>query len=226
MLRSSVKSPGTDGPDAVADEIEVIVVDDHLGVRRGVELLLREAGVRVAGVAAELNEARALLARRRYDVVLMDIHLGSENSLGLVEELMARDPHAAVVFYTGYTGPDAGLGDAVRVGARGFVLKSSPAPRLIAALRCVAGGGTFIDEDLAAHLSAGTDPSRLERLSPREREILDLLADGMTGQGIASSLFLSPETVRTHVRNATTKLGAKTRVQAVALVVAARGSFM
>lgn len=209
-----------------SDQIEVIVVEDHLGIRKGVELLLRDAGMRVAGVASQLDEARGLLERRRHNVALLDIHLGSENALGLVEEVMERDPYAAVVLYTGFTGPDAGLGEAVRVGARGFVLKASPAPRLIAALRCVAAGGTYIDEDLAAYLTAGADASRLVRLSPREREILDLLADGMTGQAIASSLFLSPETVRTHVRNATTKLGAKTRVQAVALVVEARGSMM
>ena len=142
----------------------------------------------------------------------------------MVEELLLSDPEAAVVLYTGYTGPEAGLDEAVRVGARGFVLKSSPAPKLIEAIRCVAAGGTYIDADLAAHLSAGANPSRLARLSPREREILDLLAEGLTGQAIASRLFLSPETVRTHVRNATTKLGAKTRVQAVALAVRARGS--
>lgn len=224
MVRPTVTTPGTDARRVEADQIEVIVVDDHLGIRKGVELLLRDAGMRVAGVAAELEEARALLARRRHDVALLDVHLGSDNSLGLVEELMARDPQAAVVLYTGYTGPEARLGDAVRVGARGFVLKSSPAPRLIGALRSVAAGGTYIDEDLAQHLSAGADPSRLVRLSPREREILDLLSEGLTGQAIASRLFLSPETVRTHVRNATTKLGAKTRVEAVALVVAARGS--
>jgi DNA-binding NarL/FixJ family response regulator len=209
-----------------AEQIEVIVVDDHLGIRKGVELLLRDAGMRVAGVASGLAEARALLARRRHDVALIDIHLGSENSLALVEEMMARDPQAGVVLYTGYTGPDAGLGEAVRVGARGFVLKSSPAPVLIDALRAVAAGGTWVDVDLAAHLSAGANLSRLARLSPREREILGLLSEGLTGQAIASSLFLSPETVRTHVRNATAKLGAKTRVQAVALAVSARASLI
>jgi len=226
MSRPTVSTPGTGTLQVESDQIEVIVVDDHLGIRKGVELLLRDAGMRVAGVASGLEEARALLARRRHDVALLDVHLGGENSLGLVEEVMSRHPQAGIVLYTGYTGPDAGLADAVRVGARGFVLKSSPAPVLIAALRAVAAGGTYIDVDLAAHLSAGADLSRLARLSPREREILDLLAAGLTGQAIASSLFLSPETVRTHVRNATTKLGAKTRVQAVALVVRARGSLM
>jgi DNA-binding NarL/FixJ family response regulator len=213
---------GLDGLQLADEQIEVIVIDDHLGIRKGVELLLGQAGMRVAGVASHLEEARALLARRRHDVALIDVHLGSDSSVGLVEELLRRDPHAAIVLYTGYIGADAGLAEAVRAGARGFVLKSSPAPLLIHALRAVAAGGSYIDPDLASVLSHDADSSRLGKLSPREREILNLLADGLTGQAIAERLFLSPETVRTHVRNAMTKLGAKTRVQAVALVVQER----
>ena len=202
------------------EEIEVIVVDDHLAMRKGVELLLRQEGMRVAGVAGTLAEARGLLERRRHDVALIDVHLGADNAVVLVEELLRRDPDAAIVLYTGYTARNEGLEDAVRVGARGFVLKSSPPPRLIDALRLVAAGGTYVDPDLATALAADADASRLDALSPREREILELLAEGLNGHAIAKRLFLSPETVRTHVRNATTKLGAKTRVQAVALVVA------
>lgn len=202
-----------------SEHIEVIVVDDHLSMRKGIELLLRQEGLRVVGVAGGLAEARALLERRRHDVALIDVHLGADSAVGLVEEVLRRNPDAAIVLYTGFTGPDAGLEDAVRVGARGFVLKSSPPPRLIEALRVVAGGGAYVDPDLAAVLSQGSEVSRLGLLSPREREILDLLAEGLNGHAIAERLFLSPETVRTHVRNATTKLGAKTRVQAVALTV-------
>jgi DNA-binding NarL/FixJ family response regulator len=206
-----------------AEQLEVIVVDDHLTMRRGVELLLREAGMRVAGVAGSLDEARAVLSRRRYDVALLDVHLHAQSSVVLVEELLRADPSAPIVLYTGYTGPESGLHDAVRAGARGFVLKSSPAQRLIDALRSVAAGGTYIDPELAGLLAEGGELRRLATLSPREREILALLADGLTGQTIAERLFLSPETVRTHVRNATSKLGATTRVQAVALVVRGRG---
>ncbi len=207
-----------------AEQLEVIVVDDHLTMRRGVELLLREAGLRVAGVAGSLDEARAVLSRRRYDVALLDVHLQEQSSVVLVEELLRADPNAPIVLYTGYTGPDSGLHDAVRAGARGFVLKSSPPQRLIDALRSVAAGGTYIDPELAGLLSEGGELQRLATLSPREREILSLLADGLTGQTIAERLFLSPETVRTHVRNATSKLGARTRVQAVALIVRGRGT--
>lgn len=205
------------------DQIEVIVVEDHLAMRRGIELLLRSEGLRVAGVASQVGEARALLARRRHDVALIDVRLGHESAIGLVEELLRRDPNAAIVLYTGYTDPTSGLAEAVHAGTRGFVLKSSPAQRLIDALRIVAAGGHYVDLDLAAQLSAGAELSRLTTLSPREDEILGLLAGGLTGHAIAVRLFLSPETVRTHIRNATTKLGAATRVQAVAMMVRGRG---
>ena len=206
------------------EQLEVIVVDDHLAMRRGIELLLREAGFRIAGVAGTLDEARTVLSRRRFDVALLDVQLGDENSVGLVEDLLARDPTAPIVLYTGYTGADSALHDAVRAGARGFVLKTSPAFRLTEALRAVAQGGTYVDPDLAAQIAEGGELSRLGSLSPRELEVLELLADGLNGQRIAERLFLSPETVRTHVRNATGKLGARTRVQAVAMVVRGRGS--
>ena len=206
----------------MTEPLEVIVVEDHLAMRGGIELLLRGEGLRIAGVASGVDEARALLGRRRHDVALIDVHLGEESAVGLVEELLRADPRAAIVLYTGYT--DSGLGDAVRAGARGFVLKSSAAPRLIAALRSVAAGGHYVDPDLAAQLSAGRQLSRLKALSPRETEILGLLAEGLNGQAIADQLFLSPETVRTHVRNATVKLGARTRVQAVAMLVSSRST--
>jgi DNA-binding NarL/FixJ family response regulator len=140
----------------------------------------------------------------------------------LVEDLLREDPAVPIVLYTGFTGSDALLHEAVRAGARGFVLKASPAPRLTDALRAVAAGGTYVDPELAGQLTVDGEMQRLGALSSREREVLELLADGLNGQMIAERLFLSPETVRTHVRNATTKLGARTRVQAVAMVVRRR----
>jgi DNA-binding NarL/FixJ family response regulator len=206
------------------EELEVIVVDDHLAMRRGIELLLREAGFRIAGVASTLDEARSVLSRRRFDVALLDVQLGQQSSVGLVEDLLRDDPSAPIVLYTGYTGSDSKLHEAVRAGARGFVLKTSPAPRLTTALRAVATGGTYVDPELAGQLAEDCELQRLNALSARELEVLELLADGLNGQMIAERLFLSPETVRTHVRNATSKLGARTRVQAVAMVVRGRRS--
>jgi DNA-binding NarL/FixJ family response regulator len=203
-------------------QLSVIVVEDHLAMRKGIKLLLRGEGFRIAGVAGHVDEARALLERRHYDVALIDVHLGAESSLELVESLLRRDPEAPIVLYTGYTDSEACLTDAVRTGARGFVLKASSATHLIDALRIVAAGGTYVDPGLAVLLSRGARPSRLAVLTVREREILGMLAEGLTGQAIAGSLFLSPETVRTHIRNATTRLGARTRVQAVAMMVQSR----
>jgi DNA-binding NarL/FixJ family response regulator len=104
------------------------------------------------------------------------------------------------------------------------VLKSSSARCLLDALRHVAAGGTYVDPGLAPLLTPREDVNRVSILSPRERQILDLLAEGLTGQAIAEELVLSPETVRTHVRNAVMKLGARTRVQAVALVIRSRAA--
>ncbi|MGA2010628.1 MAG: response regulator transcription factor [Solirubrobacteraceae bacterium] len=226
MILSNKLAPKTGriGVWVEGEQLEVIVVEDHLTIRRGVELLLRDAGFRIAGVASQVQEARALLARRRFDVALIDVRLGQESSVALVEEILRERPDAPIVLYTGHTRGDAGLHAAVRAGARGFVLKSSPAPTLIDALHAVAAGGNYIDAQLAGMLSEDSELARLAALSPRELEILELLADGLNGQMIAERLFLSPETVRTHVRNATSKLGARTRVQAVALVVRGRGT--
>jgi DNA-binding NarL/FixJ family response regulator len=196
----------------------VILVDDHLAVRKGIELLLRSEGLRIAGLAAQVGEARELLARRRHDVALISVHLGTESALPLVAELLREDPDAAIVLYTGAASV-ARIKDAVDVGTRGFVLKSSPPARLLDALRSVSAGGTYVDPDLAPLVAEDPESSKVASLSPRELQIFALLAEGLTGQAIAERLCLSPETVKTHIRNATAKLEAKTRVQAVALVV-------
>ncbi|HET6172702.1 MAG TPA: response regulator transcription factor [Gaiellales bacterium] len=136
-----------------------------------------------------------------------------------------RDGKAILV--TAEPSPDAAeIAGAIRVGTRSLVLQSSPASHLIAALRCVAAGDHYADPALASLLPQGTESPAPAQLSPRERQILGLLSEGLTGQAIARRLFLSPETVRTHVRNATAKLGAKTRVQAVALLVRNRTAFV
>ena len=202
-------------------QLEVFVVEDHLAVRKGLELLLRGEGIRVAGVASSVPEARELMSRRRFDVALVDISLPGGSGVDLVRALLERDAQAAVVLYTGVTDPEQ-LREASMAGARGFILKASPPRELFEALRRVAAGGTYVDPRLAEMLTAGESIARLSVLTRRERQILDLLAEGLTGEQVADQLFVSAETVRTRIRNATAKLGAKTRVQAVALVVRAQ----
>jgi DNA-binding NarL/FixJ family response regulator len=214
-------------PPMTEDSLEVIVADDELAVRRGVELLLRDAGFRVAGVAATVSETRALVTRRRFDVALMELSLGGESTTGLAAELLRAGGPVPLVVYAGRETPSHGLAAAAALDPPGFVLKSSPPAVLVDALREVASGGAFVDPELARRLPGpGRRPRResIAALSPREREVLGLLADGFSGAEIAGRLFLSAETVRTHVRNAIQKLGARTRTQAVAMLVADGGA--
>jgi DNA-binding NarL/FixJ family response regulator len=206
---------------SASHELEVLVIEDHLSVRKGIELLLRSEGMRVAGVAGDVSTARRLFRDRRHDVALLDLGLDGGSGIEVARDQLAVDPNAAIVLYTG--GTDANLlQEAVDAGARGFVLKSASPHELLAALRKVAAGGTYVDLAIAEYLAPRHSAIPLDKLSPREREVLDLLADGLTGEEIASRLFLSAETVRTHVRNAMRKLDAKTRVHAVALALRGR----
>jgi DNA-binding NarL/FixJ family response regulator len=202
--------------------LEILLVDDQLGVRRGLELLLRDAGFRIAGLAGSTEEAAALLRRRRHDVALVDSFLDGVPSARLVADMLRERPDAPLVVYAGRD--QAALAAATELSVPGLVLRSSPAATLLKALRVVASGATFTDPELAVRLPPSPlRPARtgVALLSPREREILGLLAEGWSGAEIAQQLYLSSETVRTHVRNAVQKLGARTRTQAVALVVAA-----
>ncbi len=203
-------------------DLEIFLVEDHLAVRKGLELLLRDAGMRIAGVAAGVSEARVLLARRRFDVGLVDLGLPDGSGVDVVRAALERDSDAAIVLYTGETDAER-LREASASGARGFVLKGSPPASLFEALRRVAAGGTYVDVGLAALVADRAAAGRVSELTRRERQILELLAEGLTGEQVADELFVSAETVRTHIRNAISKLGARTRVQAVALLIQAQG---
>ena len=206
---------------------EVLIADDQLAVRRGTELTLREAGFRVAGMAATVAEAAGLLRRRRYDVALVDTLLEDAPTAPMLTELLGERPDAPVIIFAGRD--RKALGAVAGVGAPGLVLKSSAPTTLMQALRAVIGGRRFVDPLADARMPE--PPRRAPRggtalLSPREREILVLLAEGFSGAEIAKRLFLSTETVRTHVRNAVQKLGCRTRTQAVALLISQSGGQM
>jgi DNA-binding NarL/FixJ family response regulator len=207
----------------MSEPLEVLIVEDHLAVRRGVELLLSGAGFRIAGVAGTVREARGLLDRRRHDVALVDIALSDGSAVELLREIVRNDADAPIVIYTGNE-ESRSLATAMEAGARGFVLKSASPAMLIEALEVVARGGTFVDPDLAVALTPTTASTAWNTLSGREQEVIELLAAGLNGEQIAARLVLSPETVKTHVRNAMQRLGARTRAHAVALAIRARDS--
>jgi DNA-binding NarL/FixJ family response regulator len=157
-----------------------------------------------------------------HDVALVEIrrHLG--DGVRLARDVLRGGAAAPVVLCTGYAEPRGPLIAASKLGAAGFVLTSSPVATLLDALRAVADGGRYMDPEVTPLLGGNADARRVTLLSPREREVLLLLADGYQGPEIADRLFLSLETVRTHIRNAVTKLGARTRVQAAAMVARER----
>jgi DNA-binding NarL/FixJ family response regulator len=203
-------------PDAVP--LNVVIVDDHVALRRGMELLLRRQGHHVVGTAADAETAEALILRRRPDIAIIDIALPGESGADLTRRLLADAPAMRIVLYTG-AADEGTLLDGLDAGAAGFALKSGDPEELEEAIRTVAAGGEWLDPRLKPILARTNGNGRVRLLSPREREILLLLSEGLSGEGAAKQLFLSSETVRTHVRNAMTKLGASTRVHAVAIAL-------
>jgi DNA-binding NarL/FixJ family response regulator len=197
----------------------VLLVEDHLALRKGLEMLLRARGFHVVGVGESAEAGYRLFEARRPDVAVIDVGLGEGSGVALAQKILELDPEAGVLVYTGMTDRES-IDLAARSGARGFALKAGGPDELITAIRAVAAGGVHVDPAVAALLAPSAVPGRV--LTDREREVLALLATGMTGEQAAKELFLSPETVRTHVRNAMRKLGANTRVHAVALALRLR----
>jgi DNA-binding NarL/FixJ family response regulator len=198
--------------------VNVVIVDDHLALRRGLELLLRQAGHHVVGVADDADQARGIIARRRPDVAVIDLELPGVDGADLTRELLAEHDWLHVLVYTG-VGDATALSSAMDCGATGFALKSGDPAELLAAIRAVAAGDGFVDPTLRRVLLARETTDQVGALSDREREVLDLIAGGLTGEEIAQRLFLSPETIRTHLRNAMTKLEATTRAHAIAIAL-------
>jgi DNA-binding NarL/FixJ family response regulator len=194
----------------------VLIVEDHLAVRTGLAMLLRSRGVVVAGVAEDVAGGLRLTEARLPDVVIAALTLRTGSGIDLARELTAREDGPGVVVYTGSL-DDVQLEAAATSGATGFVLKTSDAEELLLAIHAVARGDVYVD--LAVKRLLGRRRARAPRITEREREILERLAGGATGEQIAHAMFLSPETIRTHLRNAMQRLDAHTRVQAVAVAM-------
>jgi len=204
-------------PTSQTSELNVVIVDDHVALRRGMELLLRRSGHHVVGTADDAESGEAMILRRRPDVALVDLALPGKSGAELTRSLLAEDPRLRIILYTG-AADERRLLDALDAGAAGLALKSGDPEELEEAIRIVAAGGDYLDPRLTPLLERD-GAGRTKTLSPREREVMGLLAHGLSGEDVAQQLFLSSETVRTHVRNAMTKLGAATRAHAVALAL-------
>ena len=208
---------GNTGQLEESGQINVVIVDDHVALRRGMELLLRRSGLHVVGTADDAEQAEQLILRRRPDVAVIDLGLPGESGTSLTRRLLELEPELRIILYTG-SGDEAELLEGLNAGAAGFALKSGDPEELQDAIRTVAEGGEYLDPRLTP-LLVRKGNGRTRVLSPREREILGLLSQGLSGEAAADKLFLSSETIRTHVRNAMSKLNASTRVHAVALAL-------
>ena len=203
----------------VADtpEITVLLADDHEVVREGLRLsLLRSPHIRIVGEAPDGQTAVSLAERRRPDVVIMDLRMPEMDGIEATEEIMRLNPEAHVLIFTAYS-ERALLTRGLESGARGYVLKEAAHEVLLKAIERVAAGDTFVDPALIPSLTTGKDGRDI--LTQREREILQLLADGMSNADVATQLFISQETVKSHVRHILAKLEAETRTQAVAIAL-------
>jgi DNA-binding NarL/FixJ family response regulator len=201
----------------VPNEITCLIVDDHEVVREGLRLSLsRSPHIRVVGEAGDGQGAIDLAERRRPDVVIMDVRMPGMDGLDATKELTQRTPDTAVLIFTAYSERSL-LARGLESGAKGYILKEAPHETLIRAIEKVAGGESFIDPALMPAFLSGKD--REDMLTGREREILQLLADGMSNADVAARLFISQETVKSHVRHILAKLEADTRTHAVAIAL-------
>jgi DNA-binding NarL/FixJ family response regulator len=204
----------------------VLIADDQALVRVGLRKILEsEADFSVAGDASDGEDAVEATRRLRPDVVLMDIRMPVLDGIEATRRIVAAQPGARVLMLTTF-GLDGYVYEALRAGASGFMLKDAPPEEIVAAIRIVASGDALLApavtraviEEFARRPSAGpapAPPSAVCELTPREREVLDLLARGLSNPEICTELVISEATAKTHVAHILQKLGLRDRVQTV-----------
>jgi DNA-binding NarL/FixJ family response regulator len=204
--------------------VRVLAADDQRVVREGLAMLLGLLpDVEVVGTAADGEEVLALAAELRPDVILMDLRMPRMDGVEATRRLRERDPGVKVVVLTTYA-DDRSVLDALRAGALGYLTKDAGAAEIQQALHRVADGQAALDPAVQLHLveaiadgqSLGPTPSTLpDGLTPREAEVLTLIAAGLSNTEIAERLVVSEATVKSHVNHMLAKIGARDRAQAV-----------
>jgi two-component system, NarL family, response regulator DevR len=203
-------------------EIKVGIVDDHSIVRQGLRAMLdREQDLRVVGGAGEEHSAITMIAEARPDVVLMDLKLtadGGCEGLGLCGKVVSRFPESRILVLTAFA-DEWLVREAIREGAKGYVVKDVDLTELVRAIRAVYRGESAFDPRTASAvvswLRREPDAEATGQITPREREILCLLAQGLSNTAIGKRLYISDTTVKFHVTNLMHKLGARRRAEAV-----------
>lgn len=199
--------------------IKLLIVDDHLVVRRGLELLLKpNHGVTIISEASNGLEAIEKTNQHKPDVILMDLKMPKMDGIEATREIIKLHPNARILALTSFTEPDQ-VNAVIQAGALGYILKDSSAEELINAIHLVADGNLFVPKELANSFRHFQKNVSIEKnsydLTEREKDVLNLLVSGLTNKEIAEKLFLSDVTARFHVSNIIHKLGVKNRGQVI-----------
>ncbi|WP_239020498.1 response regulator [Nakamurella antarctica] len=206
------------GPDPMTP-IRVFLLDDHEIVRRGIsELISAETDIEVVGDAGTVAQALARIPAVRPDVAVLDARLPDGSGIDVCRDIRSAMPDIKCLILTSYD-DDAALFAAVMAGAAGYLLKEIRGASLVDAIRHVAAGGSLMDPQVTGKLltrlrDGVPHDTRADSLTAREREILDLIAEGLTNRQIGESLFLAEKTVKNYVSSLLTKLGMQRRTQA------------
>lgn len=197
--------------------ITVVLADDHPIVRRGVRILLEEAGFELVGEAADAVEARRQVAAYKPDVLLLDLSMPGESSLAAIPGLLEISPHTAILILTMHDEP-ALAREALRVGARGFVLKDLADSELVDAIVAVSGGDGYVGTRLGAQIAVqpAAGPESPDELTSREVQVIKRLAAGYTNSEIAQQIYLAKRTVEACRGGIQHKLGYRSRAELVA----------
>ena len=207
--------------------IRVVVVDDHRVVREGLQAMLHGVPeIEIVGEAEDLQGALASIRATQPDVVLLDVRLQRTSGLDACRTIVARHPEVSVVFLTVYE-DEQYVFEALRAGGRGYMLKKATPEDIIRVLQAVQAGDVVIDPALggqialrAAAVRAGSDwPGAHLGLTPREGEVLAHLVRGLDNKAIGHALYISEDTVKSHVKGILRKLEARDRAQAVAIAL-------
>lgn len=206
--------------------LRILVIDDHTLFRVGLQGLLAHRGIEVVGAVGEGQEGLELADRLRPDVVLLDMRMPGMDGLGVLRQLRQNGLKMPIAMLT-TSSNEQDLVEALRSGAQGYLIKDMEPDDLVVALRDIVAGKTVVAPDLAPVLAkvvqgesvAARDPSPFSDLTPRESEILGLLAEGQSNKAIARNLGISDGTVKLHVKAILRKLGVHSRVEAAVIAV-------
>jgi two-component system response regulator NreC len=215
---SATSPPEDDDQSAASPPVTIVLADDHKVVRSGLKMLLESDGrFEVLAECGEVDATVVAVRRLRPRVLVLDLNMGGESSLDAIPQLRSDAPETQIVVLTMQDSPRFARA-AFRAGAVGYVLKDAADGELMSAVELAAEGGTYLNPELGAKLAAepAASGARPDNLSPREVEVLTLIALGHTNGEIASSLFLSVRTVESHRAHIQQKIRLTTRAELVA----------